>query len=120
VAATLEDTIIEERIKKICKTHSVAPDAAFVSWVHSLLFDTDEGEVPKEDLMDGAQEKQIDTINIDDDAPNNRATRRYQISGRSDGQSDCGPHAGGQGRQTLDRPTIQTHLEQLQALAVRT
>lgn len=74
MTSALEETIIDERLKKIAKASSTDEDAAFLGWVYSLLFDTDEGDIPDEDKTEGGQEKHIDAIHIDDDAESGTAT----------------------------------------------
>ncbi|MBX3499369.1 MAG: AIPR family protein [Alphaproteobacteria bacterium] len=87
MATLIEDTIIEERVKRISKANSLPPDMAFLTWVHSLLFDTDEGEIPKGELIEGSGEKQLDTINVDDDSQSESATVSFLQAKRTGGFS---------------------------------
>jgi hypothetical protein len=45
----------------------------FLHWVYDVLFDLEEGEIPSDELVEGAGEKQIDVIKVQDDTENRKA-----------------------------------------------
>jgi AIPR protein len=78
---TLRQTLVSDRIDALSVTLNIPPDEAFERLAHSLctgvgIYDFDEG-----DLVDGAQDKQIDLISLQEEE--NEATI-YFISSKSE------------------------------------
>ena len=61
----LRQQIIQERISKTAKLLNVNEDLAFLRYSHSLITDTSIHNFNQTDLIEGGQEKQIDTFTID-------------------------------------------------------
>jgi hypothetical protein len=74
MSITLHQTVIDEKLAAIKKDQKISDKgAAFLYFVYSMYFDLDEEEIPPEDLIEGSGEKQIDIINVDDQAEHSKA-----------------------------------------------
>lgn len=63
----LEQQIIESEITKIEKKLNTTKDLAFLRFTHSLITGIQLHEFDKNDIVDGGQDKQIDTITIEEE-----------------------------------------------------
>lgn len=63
----LRQQIIHERISRTAKLLNVDENLAFLRYAHSLITDRSIHAFNQSDLIEGAQEKQIDTFTIDQD-----------------------------------------------------
>jgi hypothetical protein len=64
---SLHLSIIEDKVQELMKEFKDDSHLAFLKLVHSLVRDCDYEDLDSEDIVDGADEKQLDAICIDDD-----------------------------------------------------
>ena len=78
----LEQTIIEEQIEQAQSVVGCSTDEAFMHWSYSLFFESEDGEVPTDELIDGSQEKHVDIIHIED-YPDDSHAKIYIIQSKN-------------------------------------
>lgn len=65
----IQQTTLEEKVQQIQSLHNLGTEnQAFQALAVSLLFDVDYGSILPDEIVDAAQDKQIDVIRIEEDA----------------------------------------------------
>ena len=65
----IQQTTLEEKVQQIQALHNLSSeDKAFQALAVSLLFDVDYGSILPDEIVDAAQDKQIDVIRIEEDS----------------------------------------------------
>ena len=86
----LRQQIINDRIEQLASLLKIDNDAAFMRFAHATIVDESVHSFDPDDLVDGGQDKQLDTITIEQDVDaatiyilqmkNTECSRRMRLS----------------------------------------